>query len=276
MRNAVILFFCWSLLLLPGLPSWADSPARAMKEGIRAYDAGKYKKALSRFEAAEVEAPDDPKIRYNAAAGRYKTGDFASAAKEFEQVLSKTNDPKLKAKVYYNLGNTAYRKKALKEASEFYRKALAIIPEDRQAKENLEFVLKALKQQKKQQQPDGGKQKSPENQKDRDQNKNQKKTSSSHQSQGSKGGEKASQDHSSKKTQNQKEEEAKRDQPNPSPEKGKQAKTETPPGPPIAGAPLSPEEAKRLLNSLSDDQRAYFRAQAAGDAPRKKSVREDW
>jgi len=300
MRKHILFIFLFVLgCLRISSPAAAASPARAMKEGIRAYEAEKYDEALSRFEEAEVEAPDDPKVRYNAANARYRTGDFESAAKEFEQVLSKTDDPELQEKAYYNLGNAAFRKGDLKASSDFYRKALSIAPEDRQAKENLEFVLKALEEQKQKEQQQPQKGESLENQKD---------TSLSEQRQDRKQ-EGAPQDQPAAKPQPRKQQ-AKEETQSPAlkdgeekepsePTTGKEDEQKQPEGPireaggkrkeeetepnadtrqnhAVEGRPLSPDEAERLLNSLSDDQRAYFREQAARQAPKKKSVVIDW
>ncbi len=304
------LFIC--TLWLPS-PVPAASTARAMKEGIRAYDAGEYDEALSRFEAAEVEAPDNPKVRYNAASTRYKTGDYESAAKEFGQVLSNTKDPELQAKAYYNLGNTAFRKNDLKASSEYYRKALSIAPEDRQAKENLEFVLKALeeqKQQEQQQQQQGGEQQ----QQDQDSDKKDQQSSQSQEGEPQEQPEKGPQPKQDGQNQQEQAKEApkpsqeKAEQPSPQEgeekeqagatsgeeeekqlpegeireaggaekEKGNEPKADARQGAPLQGKALSKDEAERLLNSLSDDQRAYFREQAARKAPKNRRITEDW
>ncbi|NOY53389.1 MAG: tetratricopeptide repeat protein [Deltaproteobacteria bacterium] len=274
-RHFLVIFGCLSTLLLTGHSLWAASPTRAMKEGIRAYHAKKYKEALTHFEAAEVEAPDDPKIRYNAAAARYRTGDFASAAKEFGQVLSKTEDPKLRAKAYYNLGNTAFREKDLKASSGFYRKALSIDPEDRQAKENLEFVLKAIKQQKQQKRKQNGK--TTKNQAKPKEDQKTEPTQETRNSAQKEGTGKKSPQPTTGKNKEQKPPEGKIHETGGGKKKGlKGTGTNARPDHPVEGHPLSPEEAERLLNSLSDDQRAYFRKQAAREAPNRKNVVEDW
>jgi len=269
-----------------------------MRQGIRAYDAEKYKEALSHFEAAEVEAPEDPKVRYNAAVARYRTGDFESAAKEFGQVLSKTKDPKLKAKTYYNLGNTAFRKKDLKAAAGFYRKALSITPQDREAKENLAFVLKKMKERKEEEQKGKsgtkekpGTQKKEKNGSSSDRGKNgqaKKESSGDHpasrpedrpgkqaQQPGGKGQEEKNPQQAGMRKDQEKPPQGKIREAG-SGGKEKTQKDHAPSGRAVAGRALSPDEVKRLLNSLSDDQRAYFREQAARKAPGKQDIEEDW
>jgi Ca-activated chloride channel family protein len=87
---------------------------------------------------------------YNVADAYYKTGNFDAAAEHYKQVLE-TDDAQLKRKALYNLGNAEFRRGKAKEAIGHYEAALSIAPDDRQTKENLEFVKKALEQQQQQQ-----------------------------------------------------------------------------------------------------------------------------
>jgi Ca-activated chloride channel family protein len=64
----------------------------------------------------------------------------------------------LQTRLFYNLGNTAYRQGALQEAIENYEKALQMAPDDQQAQENLAFVKRQLQQQKQQSQQQSGSQ----------------------------------------------------------------------------------------------------------------------
>jgi len=156
------------LALLLACPA---GPARANDtgEGIKAYEAGDYEKALKHFVDAQLHAPDKAESLYNVANGYYKTGNFDAAADHYKKVLE-TGDKTLKQKTEYNLGNAEFRRGNAKTAIEHYKAALALNPDDKMSKENLEFVQKMLEQQQKQQQKSDDQQK---DQKDRQQDQKQ-------------------------------------------------------------------------------------------------------
>lgn len=146
-RKAVALSVLAALTMLPVGPAEANDT----RDGIAAYEKGDFEQALKHFTDAQLEAPDKPESLYNAADAYYKTGNFDAAAEHYKQVL-KTDDAKLKRQALYNLGNAEFRRGNAKEAIDHYQAALAIDPEDRLTRENLEFVKKALEQQQVQQQ----------------------------------------------------------------------------------------------------------------------------
>lgn len=143
-------------VLIAGLLFFALSApsvhAGPMHDGVQAYEKGDYETALKFFIDAQLDDPDNPEILYNIGNAYYKLGDFESAYKNYAQAL-KSENRSLKQKATYNLGNSSFRKGALDEAVKHYESALALAPDDEQAKQNLEYVKKLIeKQQTKQQQ----------------------------------------------------------------------------------------------------------------------------
>lgn len=128
-----------------------DASASPLRDGLEAYNAGDYEKALKLFIDAQLDAPDDPKIAYNIGNAYYRLGQFEEAAQSYANALE-TDDPELKRKALYNLGNSAFRRQQIEKAIEQYEAALKIDPEDRQTKENIEFAQKVLEQQNMQRQ----------------------------------------------------------------------------------------------------------------------------
>jgi Ca-activated chloride channel family protein len=103
--------------------------------------------------------PEWPRL-YNQGVTAYQSNDFATAAQQFEQALS-SPERDLQQRAQYNLGNVYYRqgqaqreqaqelwKKAIKQ----YESAIAINPQDEDAKFNRDFVKKKLEELEKQQQ----------------------------------------------------------------------------------------------------------------------------
>ena len=133
------------LAVLLGLSA---DPVRAndTSEGIKAYQAGDFEKALKHFTDAQLNAPDQPEMLYNVADAYYKTGNFDAAVDHYRQVLE-TDNMDLKHKTLYNLGNAEFRRGNAETAIDHYKAALAIDPGDRLSRENLEFVQNVLQRQ---------------------------------------------------------------------------------------------------------------------------------
>ena len=78
----------------------------------------------------------------------YLKGNFKEALDVYEQALLLQPEDMTKSKIHYNLGNTRYRLGELKEAFREYQEALRLNPNDKDAKFNLEVVLRALEGEK--------------------------------------------------------------------------------------------------------------------------------
>ncbi|WP_414640922.1 tetratricopeptide repeat protein, partial [Archangium sp.] len=140
------------VLLAVGL-SW-PSGARAaglletehplVRQGRQAYEAGRYEDALSAFEQAKKERPNDPAVEFNRGDALMKLGRYDEAQKAFQQVAEANNLPELRQKATYNLGNVHAMTGNTREALKAYRRALTLNPSDEQARHNYEVLLKNL------------------------------------------------------------------------------------------------------------------------------------
>ncbi len=255
------------------------SSYQTMKQGTEAYQQGNYDESLSRFQEGRIESPDDPGVRFNLSSAQYQTNKLDEAAKGFEAIISQSNDPKLKQKAFYNLGNTAFRQGNFQASADNYRKALELDPSDLDAKQNLEFVLKKLekKEQKKSDQDQQGEDKNEEQQPSESQQEQDQKGQQSSSQNPEENEDKKTQSAGSPEDQRQKDERgeikeagSKGDQEHGQEQKGEQA------GKPLEPGAIAPEEAERLLNTLSDDQRAFLKEQAKRFAPKTRSKEKDW
>ena len=90
------------------------------------------------------------KIEFDAGAAAYKMKDYAKALNSFSQALL-SPDTGLQSQSHYNLGNTLYQRgdsqkkddEKLKDwtnALQHYEQSLKITPDNKEAKENLEYV----------------------------------------------------------------------------------------------------------------------------------------
>ena len=144
-RKAIAASILAALLCLP-LPS---AEANDTRDGIAAYEKEDFDAALKHFIDAQLADPDNPDRLYNVADAYYKTGNFDAAVDHYRQALD-TDDDQLKLNALYNLGNAEFRRGNAKKAIGHYEAALGMDPDNRLAKENLEFVKKVLEQQQQQ------------------------------------------------------------------------------------------------------------------------------
>jgi Ca-activated chloride channel family protein len=141
--------------------AWLD-PHAALREANRLYAAGKFEEAESRYNAALVDDPDSPVLRFNRGAALFKQGKHEEALRAFEQAAAAGGDERRAARAAYNLGNAKFRLGEQAEASEpqaalerwaealaAYRRAIGADPEDLDAKLNYEVVRKRIADLKK-------------------------------------------------------------------------------------------------------------------------------
>ncbi len=182
--------------------------------------------------------------QYNAGVAAYRSNDFARAATAFEQATA-SPDRTLQQRAFYNLGNTAYRlgqsdptkaQPLWERAIKNYESALALEPNDADAKYNLEFVKKKLEELKQQQQQQQQNQK---NQNEQQQRQEQK------------------QDQQQQQQQQQQSQEKQPEPPQPSEQtQPPQEQKEQPPQPVQAGN-LDRQQARALLDNLREDERNW-------------------
>jgi len=152
-----------AILMLLGSSAFATAP------GINAYQQGKFENAYKEFQETLKSHPQsraEEKLQFDSGAAAYKLKDYNKALESFSQALL-TPDSGLQTKGHYNLGNTLYQRGEMQKADDkklsdwtnaldHYEQTLKLDPQNREAKENYEYVKKKideLKNKKEQQQP---------------------------------------------------------------------------------------------------------------------------
>jgi len=143
MRHHIL--FTVILLLAFSLGISAESPRKKTKEANKLYQEKKYDQALTKYQDALLSDPENERLQFNVGNTFYQKKKFEEALKEYQKVIG-TEELPLESQTYYNIGNALYRLNKLPESILAYQQALKINPDDMDAKYNLEYVRRKLKQ----------------------------------------------------------------------------------------------------------------------------------
>jgi len=143
-RSILSLFLIVVIILFSSL-LYADSLYNRMKQGESFYNEEKFDDALNLLVDAQIEAPENIKLKYNIASSHYKMKNYEEAVKGYQDVAATAQDAKVEETALYNIGNAMYRQGKLQEAVEYYKKAIELDLEDKDAQHNLEFVREEIK-----------------------------------------------------------------------------------------------------------------------------------
>ncbi len=118
--------------------AWADT-------GTQAYEDGNYQEARDYYEEYSRENPEDARADFNLGTTLHQTRELDPATSALQRAL-RSEDPLLRSKALYNLGNTQVRQGDLEAARESFRMSLLHNPSDRDAKTNFEIIDRILQE----------------------------------------------------------------------------------------------------------------------------------
>ncbi|MBU1853055.1 MAG: tetratricopeptide repeat protein [Candidatus Omnitrophica bacterium] len=261
----IFLILLFSLVNLGWI--WQDSVVKKNREGKKLYSEGKPSEALSKWRDAQIESPDKEELHYNIGNALHQEKKYEDAYGEYEKSLD-SKDAELQSKTYYNMGNTHYRMGKLTEAIEDYKKALDINPDDEDAKYNIEFIRKKIKenlekeqsqqqdmQQNQGQEQQSQQQKMQEGQEDKDKE------------------EKASETKEAQEEEDREEQLGKKEEGEEGEEESVGQKKDPPEG---EGGDMSEEDAIRLLDALKDDEKELQKELRTQPGEGRYRVDRDW
>lgn len=134
--------------------------ARAL-EAVDEYEAGNFEKSYQGFQRHMKLKPDSDRLEYGSGTAAYKLGRFDEALASFSKALA-SEDPALRARAEYNIGNTLFQRGRQREKSEtkikewkdalaHYEETLKLQPENEDAIFNRDLVKKLLEEEQKEQ-----------------------------------------------------------------------------------------------------------------------------
>ena len=177
----------------PAVAQTLGGVERNTREGAEHFEAGRLEEALRAFSRARDASPEVPENDLNIAGVHYRMGEavaaptgaggapgpagtaaapsgeegpFAEAVRGYRAALAAGAEGATRRDAYYNLGNTLFRSGAFREAAAAFGEAVALDPEDLEARQNLEQALLRAEEheqeQREEQDSGGGEQESDE------------------------------------------------------------------------------------------------------------------
>jgi Ca-activated chloride channel homolog len=150
------------------LMMFLSSSVFATGPGLDAYHSGKFEDAYGQFQQTLKTHPEsraEDKLQFDSGAAAYKLKDYNKAMESFSQALL-SRDIGLQSKGHYNLGNTLYQRGEAQKgddkkisdwtnALDHYEQTLKLDPQNKEAKDNYDYVKKKIEElkNKKQDQP---------------------------------------------------------------------------------------------------------------------------
>jgi Ca-activated chloride channel homolog len=133
-----------------------------LERGNRLYREGRYEEAIAAYQRVVESGDASPQVHYNLGTALLAVGRYPESEQHFQIALSAV-DPELRQHTFYNLGNrfltegraeadVARQGELLDAAIEAYRRSLRIMPDDVDAKWNLELALRDREENEQQQQ----------------------------------------------------------------------------------------------------------------------------
>ena len=152
MRNAPLALPVVALLAMHAICAMAQSARSLVRDGNAQYDKEKYGEAELDYRKALEREQDLVHGHFNLGDALHRQGKYAEAVDAFQHAVEQAGSPELKASAQYNIGNSFMKEEKYREAINAYIEALKLSPSDQDAKFNLSYALKKLREQQQQQQ----------------------------------------------------------------------------------------------------------------------------
>lgn len=139
-----------SIMLAVGNKLYAQKYGNTVNKGNEFYEKKDYTKAAENYKKALSLKENNLEANFNLGTSFYKLDKQQESQKLFNQIIQSTDDNKLKSQSFHNLGNSFLKEKKYEESIQAYANSLRTNPDNENAKYNLSYALKMLKQQQQQ------------------------------------------------------------------------------------------------------------------------------
>jgi tetratricopeptide (TPR) repeat protein len=137
--------YLYPLVIIILFTGFGDGDAINNDRGNRLFHKGKYKEAVSMYD--KIRNKKNQMISYyNKGNSLINSGNIDDGL-EYLKKVTEGSDSIMSSKAYYNMGNTFFNNKKLKEAAQLYINSLRKNPGNSDARYNLEKTLRLLKKQ---------------------------------------------------------------------------------------------------------------------------------
>lgn len=154
----VALLLVVSLVAMGGSAYGQKHPERHhIRKGNALYEEQRMEEAQEAYRRALQSTPSSVEGIFNLGDAQYAKGEYEAAESSFTSVVERGEevDEELRAKAYYNLGNTQFQQQKLSEALESFKESMRLNPSDLEAKYNYSYTKKLLEQQENNPSPNG-------------------------------------------------------------------------------------------------------------------------
>jgi len=280
LRRRRVLHTGATLLVLAVVATAGTAQARSVKrsevsKGNESYGAGEYGQAIERYRSAlgdTLRLPENSQgVFYNEANALFMQERFGEAIARYQRAWSE--DSTLTGQMLYNRGNAFIRAGQLQEAVESYVQALQYLPDDEQARHNLEMALRALEQQQEQEQQQQGDGEQEDEQQEQQDGESQNQDQQQQQEQ------QQEQEQQEQEQQDEREQQEQEQQPDSTQVEPPQPDSTQVPQPQLSPedlAHLSREDAMRILQALEELEKQLQKERRRAAFRRLKKSGKDW
>lgn len=268
-----------------------ERKVEVVEEGNRAFAEQHYQQALESYERAEQQLVQQPRIHFDRGGALFKLGRHQEAREAYLRAMGE-EDPEIKKRNLFNIGNTFLAEGALEDAAAYFRRALEMDPGFDDARYNLELVLRAMEEQKKnpsnqkkneppKKQPPQDQQKK-EQQQQQQQEQQQKQQEDQQDQQQPQQQQQSQQDQQNQQEQQQNEQQGQQQQPDKAQAEQQQSKEQQEPSgadgqrPQPSPQKMSRQQIQALLQAMKEGEKPFQMHRFVIPEFRRKQIDKDW
>ncbi len=225
-----------ALMMLFTLSVFAQNDRKVIRQGVKAYEDGNYSEAEVQFRKAGDLNQESFEADFNTGTAMYEQEKFEETVKQYEGLVEHSEDPKARASVWHNIGNSYLEAGQYAPSIEAYKNSLRNNPTDNDTKYNLAYAKQKLEEQQQQEQDKENEDQENEDQENKDQeNKDQENKDQENKDQENKDQENQDQENQDQENQDQKDQDQQEQQPQPQ--------------------QISKEDAERMLSAIQQQEK---------------------